>query len=64
MPRRQTQRLRPSAQSVWKFQDAKAHFSQAVREAQQRGPQRVTVHGKGVAVLNPWTDTEPRLPVN
>ena len=64
MPRRQTQRLRPSAQSVWKFQDAKAHFSQVVREVQQRGPQRVTVHGKGVAVLNPWTDTEPRLPVN
>ena len=51
MPRRQTQRLRPSAQSVWKLQDAKAHFSQAVREAQQRGPQRVTVHGKDAVVV-------------
>ena len=53
-----------STPRAWKLQDAKAHFSQVVREAQQRGPQRVTVHGKGVAVLNPWTDTEPRLPVN
>ena len=64
MPRRQAQRLRPSTQSVWKLQDGKAHFSQVVREAQQRGLQRVTAHGKGVAVLNPWTDTQPRLPVN
>jgi prevent-host-death family protein len=51
MPRRQAQRLRPSAQAVWKLQDAKAHFSQVVREAQQRGPQRVTVHGKDAVVV-------------
>jgi len=36
---------------VWKLQDAKAHFSQVVREAQQQGPQRVTVHGKDAVVI-------------
>lgn len=36
---------------AWKLQDAKAHFSQLVREAQQVGPQRVTLHGKDAVVI-------------
>ncbi len=40
-----------SKQPVWKLQDAKAHFSQLVRDAQQHGPQRVTIHGKDAVVI-------------
>jgi antitoxin Phd len=36
---------------AWKLQDAKAHFSQVVREARERGPQRVTLHGKDAVVI-------------
>ena len=36
---------------AWKLQDAKAHFSQLVREAQQQGPQRVTLRGKDAVVI-------------
>lgn len=36
---------------AWKLQDAKAHFSAMVREAQHSGPQRVTVHGKDAVVV-------------
>src|SRR3954463_7942097 len=35
----------------WRLQDAKARFSEVVREAQQRGPQRVTLHGKDAVVV-------------
>ena len=35
----------------WRLQDAKARFSEVVREAQQRGPQRVTLHGKDTVVI-------------
>jgi prevent-host-death family protein len=41
----------PRRAQVWKLQDAKAHFSQVVREAQQHGPQRVTVHGRDAVVI-------------
>jgi prevent-host-death family protein len=37
--------------SAWKLQDAKAHFSQVVRDARAQGPQRVTVHGKDAVVI-------------
>jgi prevent-host-death family protein len=33
------------------LQDAKARFSELVRRAQQKGPQRVTVHGKDAVVV-------------
>jgi prevent-host-death family protein len=46
-PRRQA--AKPT--HAWKLQDAKAHFSQVVRDAQQHGPQRVTVHGKDAVVI-------------
>jgi prevent-host-death family protein len=36
---------------AWKLQDAKAHFSQVVREAIEHGPQRVTLHGKDAVVI-------------
>jgi prevent-host-death family protein len=49
--RRQSPAPKQSAQPVWKLQDAKAHFSQLVRSAQQQGPQRVTVHGKEAVVV-------------
>src|SRR3954454_6909291 len=38
-------------QGRWRLQDAKARFSEVVREAQQRGPQRVTLHGKDAVVV-------------
>ena len=39
------------APPAWKLQDAKAHFSQVVRQAREQGPQRVTVHGKDAVVI-------------
>ena len=35
----------------WRLQDAKARFSEVVRQAQQSGPQRVTLHGKDAVVI-------------
>jgi prevent-host-death family protein len=35
----------------WRLQDAKARFSEVVREAQHHGPQRVTLHGKDAVVI-------------
>ena len=35
----------------WRLQDAKARFSELVRRAQEKGPQRVTVHGKDAVVV-------------
>lgn len=38
-------------QRVWPLQDAKAHFSELVRNAREVGPQRVTMHGKDAVVV-------------
>jgi prevent-host-death family protein len=35
----------------WRLQDAKARLSEVVRRAQQRGPQRVTLHGRDAVVV-------------
>jgi prevent-host-death family protein len=35
----------------WRLQDAKAQFSEVVRQAQRRGPQRVTLHGRDAVVI-------------
>jgi len=43
-----TKKSRPGR---WRLQDAKARFSEVVREAQRRGPQRVTLHGKDAVVV-------------
>jgi antitoxin Phd len=37
--------------NVWKLQDAKARFSELVRQARAGAPQRVTVHGKDAVVV-------------
>jgi prevent-host-death family protein len=35
----------------WRLQDAKARFSEVVRLARERGPQRVTLHGRDAVVI-------------
>jgi prevent-host-death family protein len=40
-----------SGSGRWRLQDAKARFSEVVREAQRLGPQRITVHGKDAVVI-------------
>src|SRR5258705_1519226 len=35
----------------WRLQDARARLSEVVRQAQQRGPQRVTLHGRDAVVV-------------
>jgi len=42
---------RPLAAGTWRLQDAKARFSELVRRAREKGPQRVTVHGKDAVVV-------------
>jgi antitoxin Phd len=44
-PRRQTVR------EVWQLQEAKARFSEVFRLARERGPQRVTKHGRTAVVV-------------
>lgn len=39
------------AGAVWRLQDAKARLSEVVRLARERGPQRVTVHGRDAVVV-------------
>jgi prevent-host-death family protein len=48
---------RPLGPGRWRLQDAKARFSELVRRAREKGPQRVTVHGKDAVVVvdaNEW----------
>ena len=42
---------RSRAGNRWRLQDAKARLSEVVRQARQRGPQRVTVHGRDAVVV-------------
>jgi prevent-host-death family protein len=42
---------RPLGPGRWRLQDAKARFSELVRRAREKGPQRVTVHGKDAVVI-------------
>ena len=42
---------RAPTKNRWRLQDAKAQFSKVVRDAQTRGPQRVTLHGRDAAVV-------------
>ena len=37
--------------STWQLQDAKARFSELVKDAESQGPQEITVHGRPAAVL-------------
>ena len=36
---------------TWKLEEAKARFSEVVRLARERGPQRITVHGREAVVV-------------
>ncbi len=36
---------------TWKLEDAKARFSEVVRLARERGPQKVTVRGREAVVI-------------
>jgi prevent-host-death family protein len=36
---------------TWQLQEAKAHFSEVVREAINHGPQNITLHGKPSVVV-------------
>ena len=36
---------------TWQLQEAKAQFSEVVRQAQRVGPQTVSVHGKDAVVV-------------
>ena len=53
-----------ATQPIWKLQDAKAHFSEVVREAQRHGPQRVTVHGKDAVVILSAADYDRLAPAS
>jgi prevent-host-death family protein len=52
----------------WKLEDAKARFSEVVRQAREDGPQRVTVRGHDAVVVMSVEEFErlvpgePRLP--
>lgn len=43
---------------TWRLQDAKARFSELVRDAQAAGPQHVTVHGRKAVVVISEEDYE------
>jgi antitoxin Phd len=36
---------------MWQIQEAKAHFSEVIKKAEQEGPQLITRHGAERAVL-------------
>jgi prevent-host-death family protein len=58
---------RPAA-GRWKLEDAKARFSEVVRRAREKGPQRVSVRGQDAVVVMSVEEFErlvpeaPRLP--
>jgi antitoxin Phd len=51
-------RKRPAGQQDWQLQEAKARFSELFRLAWERGPQRVTKHGRTAVVVLPAEDYE------
>lgn len=42
---------KPPTRRGWRLQDAKARFSEVVRLAREKGPQRVTLHGRDAVVI-------------
>jgi len=40
----------------WQLQEAKAKFSELVRQAKSQGPQNITVRGKPAIVVLSWED--------
>ena len=47
-----------AAEHEWQLQDAKARFSEVFRLARERGPQRVTKHGREAVVIIPAEEYE------
>jgi prevent-host-death family protein len=45
--------VRQAAPQEWQLQEAKARFSEVFRLARERGPQRVTKHGREAVVVIP-----------
>ena len=41
----------PRSSNRWRLQDAKTRLSEVIRQVQQQGPQRVTVHGRDAVVV-------------
>jgi prevent-host-death family protein len=36
---------------TWQIQEAKARLSEVVKDAERKGPQEITLHGRAVAVV-------------
>src|SRR5579863_1275872 len=53
-----TRRKRKPVRQEWQLQDAKARFSEVFRLARERGPQRVTRHGREAVVILPAEEYE------
>ena len=47
---------RPAGLPAWRLEEAKARFSELVRQARERGPQRITVRGQDAVVVLSVTD--------
>ena len=47
--------------SNWALQDAKAKFSEVVKQASRQGPQQITVRGEPTAVVLSQTDYQRLL---
>jgi prevent-host-death family protein len=47
-----------AARKEWQLQEAKARFSELFRMARERGPQRVTKHGRTAVVVLPAEEYE------
>ena len=45
---------------AWQMQEAKAHLSELVKQAQSQGPQKITMDGRPAAVVV-WGETFDRL---
>lgn len=41
---------------AWQMQDAKARLSEVVKDAERQGPQKITLHGRPVAVVLSCTE--------
>jgi antitoxin Phd len=56
--RRAPHREIETVQKEWQLQEAKARFSEVFRLARERGPQRVTKHGRTAVVVLPVEEYE------
>lgn len=50
--------------NVWKLEDAKARFSEVVKMAREKAPQRVTVHGVDAVVVVSAKEFAKLLPLS